>query len=90
MLKIFYLLGAVILTVLLLIIAFENVQAYCNFLVVFFHQIDSNTSPTFLIFGTAFIGFLTGFFYTSLFYSLMKKDNDENTDENSSPQNTTF
>jgi uncharacterized integral membrane protein len=59
--KAFYLTGSIIFTVLILILAFENIQAQCNQLKFFFYQVDSN--PTIVILGLAVIGIITGALY---------------------------
>lgn len=79
--KIVYLIGSVLFTVLILIIAFQNFLASCNYLTVFFSEIGANTPPTMLIFGVAAIGIITGIFYHALISSLFSgKDDNEDED----------
>lgn len=59
--KAFYLTGSIILTVLILILAFGNVGAQCNQLIFFFFPVDQN--PTIIFLGLAVIGIITGLFY---------------------------
>ncbi|MEK7085423.1 MAG: hypothetical protein AAB953_00210 [Patescibacteria group bacterium] len=59
--KLFYLTGSVILTVLILVLAFENIAAYCTALNFFFYEVDKN--PTVVIMGIAVLGVITGVFY---------------------------
>ncbi len=84
MFKILYLVGSVVCTVIILLLAFENIQGMCSYLVFFFTDIPTSFSPTFLILGVAFLGGITGFFYTSLVYSLFGGKDDE--DEEVSPE----
>ncbi|KKP36739.1 MAG: hypothetical protein UR27_C0014G0008 [Candidatus Peregrinibacteria bacterium GW2011_GWA2_33_10] len=79
--KIFYLIGSIIFTILILVIAFENVQSYCYNLGIFFYQVNNQTSPTFLIFGSTLLGIITGIFYFGLFQSILKGGNNSEEDE---------
>lgn len=82
--KIFYLTGAVIFTVLILIISFENIAASCQWMNFFFIEINANTSPTFLIMGNAFLGVIAGIFYFGFIHALIKgmnKSEEEEEDE---------
>lgn len=76
--KVFYLVGAVVFTVIILIISFENVQAECMYLNVFFWEV-SRTSPVFLILGNAFMGLVAGLFYFGFIQEMIKGVN--NTEE---------
>ncbi len=59
--KAFYLAGSIICTVLILVIAFGNIQAQCSLLTFFFFPVKSN--PTIVILGFSVIGIITGLFY---------------------------
>lgn len=59
--KAFYLTASIIFTVLILILAFENIGAQCSGLNFFFYSIGQ--SPTIVILGIAVIGIITGAFY---------------------------
>jgi uncharacterized integral membrane protein len=59
--KSFYLTASIICTVLILILAFENIGSQCTGLNFFFYTIGKN--PTLVILGIAVIGIVTGAFY---------------------------
>lgn len=59
--KALYLTGSIIFTVLILILAFENIGAQCSNLNFFFYPILS--SPTIVFLGLAAIGVITGALY---------------------------
>jgi len=73
----FYLSGAIFLTVLILIIAFENIGGACQGFLVLFFSLDQGTSPFFIVCGIAILGGVTGIFYTGLASALLKGDKDE-------------
>ena len=77
MLKYFYLVGALLTTVVIFILAFENIQAICVDMNVFFTELDVNTPPTILVFWVAALGVLCGFFYHGLIHSLFQKSDDD-------------
>lgn len=77
MLKIFYLFGSLVSTVIILIIAFENIQAVCTNVVVFYKYLDANATPTSLIFWLAGLGMICGFFYHGLLRSFFEKKDEE-------------
>lgn len=81
MLKYLYLVGALVTTVIIFIIAFENIQAICVDMVIFFTSVSTSTTPTMLIFWIAALGILCGFFYHGLIHSLFTKKEDEDEDE---------
>lgn len=81
MLKYLYLVGALVTTVIIFIIAFENIQAICVDMVVFFTSISTSTPPTMLVFWIAALGILCGFFYHGLIHSLFTKKEDEDDEE---------
>ncbi len=80
MLKIFYLLGSLITTTVILILAFENIQAICVDMIVFFNELSPNTTPTMLIFWVAGLGVICGFFYHGLLNAIFQKKDDEEED----------
>lgn len=59
--KAFYLIGSIILTVTILIIAFGNIQSDCTNLILFFHEVDQ--SPTIIILAVSVLGIMTGAMY---------------------------
>lgn len=59
--KAFYLTGSIIFTVVLLIVAFGNIQAQCTALTFFFFPVRSST--TLVVLGVAALGIITGLFY---------------------------
>lgn len=81
MLKYLYLVGSLVTTVVIFIIAFGNIQAICVDMVVFFTSIPTSTPPTMLIFWIAALGILCGFFYHGLIHSMFAKKEDEDDDE---------
>lgn len=76
-LRTFFLSGSIVLTVIVLVVAFQNIQAQCNFITFFFYQVENQTSPTLLAFGAAVIGIITGGFYMGLIMSYIAKDEDD-------------
>jgi hypothetical protein len=73
----FYLTGSILLTVLILIVAFENIGGACQGFLFLFASLDQGTSPFFIVMGIALLGGITGVFYTGLFMSLLKSGQDE-------------
>lgn len=73
----FYISGAIFLTVLILIIAFENIGGACQGFLFLFTSLDQSTSPFFIVMGIAILGGITGVFYTGLLMSLLKSGQDE-------------
>ncbi|MEK7673273.1 MAG: hypothetical protein AAB373_05305 [Patescibacteria group bacterium] len=76
--KMFYLTGSLVFTVLILILAFENIGATCSFLNFFFYEVEQ--SPTLVILGISVIGILTGILYHAAFQKMMgsKEEEDQN------------
>lgn len=73
----FYLTGSVILTVLILILAFENIAASCAQLIFFFYPLKQ--SPTLIFLGIAVLGVITGAFYHAFISRFLgTKDEEEN------------
>ncbi len=75
--KFIYLAGSIILTVIILILGFENVQGQCNFISIFLTDLAPSIAPTFLFFGFAALGILTGMFYSAFISTLLKQSSDE-------------
>lgn len=73
--KAFYLIGSLFLTVVILIIAFQNFGSSFNGFTVFFTQIDSN--GTLIVFGISLLGIFAGGFYFGFLNSLLKGDKDD-------------
>lgn len=73
----FYLSGAIFLTVLILIIAFENIGGMCQGFMFLFTSLEQGTSPFFIVMGIAILGGITGIFYAGLLASLLKGDKEE-------------
>lgn len=69
--KAFYLIGSVILTVIILIVAFQNFGTQMSGFTVFFTSADS-ANGTLVIFGIAVLGILAGGFYFGFLSSLLK------------------
>lgn len=59
--KAFFLTASIILTVIVLIIAFGNIGATCSDIKFLFYSVDA--SPTIIILGVAVLGIITGAFY---------------------------
>lgn len=76
-LRTFFLSGSIVLTIIVLIVAFQNIQAMCNFVTFFFFAVDSGTSPTIMIFIVALLGILTGMMYMGLLMSFLSKEEDD-------------
>jgi hypothetical protein len=76
-LRTFFLSGSIVLLIIVLIVAFQNIQAQCNFITIFFFSIESNTSPTIMILVVSLIGIITGGFLMGLIMSFLAKDEEE-------------
>jgi len=70
----FFLTGSIIFTVLILIIAFQNLGASLQNFGVLFAGIDS---AFFMVIGIATLGIITGIFYTGLVTSLLRSGKEE-------------
>lgn len=68
--KVFFLVGSIIFTVLILIVAFQNFGATFNGFTVFFTEIEAN--GTLVVFGISLLGIFAGGFYFGFLNSLMK------------------
>ena len=72
--KAFFLTGSIIFTVIILILAFENMGATIqNFMFIF----TSFSSPFFIVIGLCTIGVIAGALYTGLVLSLAKGSGDD-------------
>lgn len=76
-LRVFFLSGSIVLSIIILIVAFQNIQAQCNFITIFFFPIEQTTSPTIMIFVISLIGVLTGIFYMGLIMSFLSKEEED-------------
>lgn len=76
-LRIFFLSGSIVLSIIILIIAFQNIQAQCNFVTFFFFPVSQATSPTVLAFAMALIGILTGIFYMGFIMTFISGDGED-------------
>ncbi|MFA6528854.1 MAG: hypothetical protein WCT46_04950 [Candidatus Gracilibacteria bacterium] len=77
--KAFYITGSIIMTVIILILAFENIQSSCDGLLIMFYSLPTST-PTGTIFFEAILGIITGVFYTQLFRSIVEKSDEDDDD----------
>lgn len=78
--KIFYLTGSIILTVLLLILSFENIGSQCSGLLFFFTTVESG--PTITLMGMAVLGIITGAFYHAFIGKITAAPEDDDGEEN--------
>ncbi len=76
-----YMAGSIISLVIVLILAFENIQASCNYLTFFFWELSSSVAPTFVLFGSAVMGAITGAFLTLLATSILSEPDEDEDDE---------
>ncbi len=79
--RVLYLVGSIISFVVVLVLAFENIQASCNQLNFFFWELNSSIAPTFVLFGAAIIGMITGGFLTLLATSVLSEPEEDEDDE---------
>ncbi|MBU1446121.1 hypothetical protein KKD70_02570 [Patescibacteria group bacterium] len=80
-LRAFFLAGSIVLAIVILVVAFQNIQAQCNFVTFFFLSVSTNTSPTLMIFGVSIIGIITGMFLMGLIMSFLSNDGSDEEDE---------
>lgn len=74
--KIFYLSGSILFTVLILIIGFQNYGANISGFTVFFTELDLN--GTLIVFGVSFLGICAGAFYFGFLTNVLRsKQEDE-------------
>lgn len=75
--KLFYLAMSGLLTVIILILAFENITASCSDLYLFFWAVPENIGTTILIFMAEVLGILTGVCYTNFVHSMSEAAEEE-------------
>lgn len=73
----FFITGSIVFTVLILILAFENIGGSCQGFMFLFSSLPQGTSPFFIVTGIAILGGITGIFYTGLVTQLLKKEDEE-------------
>jgi len=73
--KAFYLTASIICTVVILILAFENINANCSGLKFLFY--DVRVSPTVTTLGIAVVGILTGAFYHAFLAKVFETTDEE-------------
>ena len=72
--KAFFITGSIIFTVIILILAFENMVVSCNgYNFILFPM----ANPFFIVASTAGMGMFAGIFYTGLVMTLLNKNEDE-------------
>ncbi len=77
--KIFYLAGSIIFTVLVLLVAFGNVGAVCNQMN--FLSIPIKKSPVLVILTVAIIGMICGAMYHAFIVRVLDSGDDDESDE---------
>lgn len=73
--KAFFLVGSIIFTVIILVIAFQNFNITMDGFQVFFTPIDAN--PTLVFFGIFILGVFAGGFYFGFLTSILKGEDEE-------------
>lgn len=73
--KVFYLVGSIIFTVFILIIAFQNFGATFSGFTIFFSEIETN--GTIIVFGIALLGIFAGGFYFGFLSSLLRSGQED-------------
>ncbi len=73
----FFAAGSIFFSVLILIIAFENIGGSFQGFLFLFSSLPQSTSPFFIVVGIAIIGIITGIFYTGLVTQLLKNSDEE-------------
>lgn len=71
----FFLVGSIIFTVLILIIAFQNIGTSFADFTIFFSQVSAN--GTIVVFGLALLGIFAGGFYFGFLNSLLKSSQED-------------
>lgn len=79
--RVLYLIGSIISFVVILVLAFENIQASCTYLTFFFWELSSSVAPTFVLFGSAVVGMVAGAFLTLLASSFLNESDEDEEDE---------
>lgn len=73
--KTFYLIGSVLFTVIILIVAFQNFGATFSGFTIFFSEVDWN--GTLIVFGIAVLGMCAGGFYYGFLNSLLRSSQED-------------
>ncbi len=73
--KAFFLIGSIIFTVIILIVAFQNFGSTFQGFTIFFTGIETN--GTIIVFGIALLGIFAGGFYFGFLNSLLKSSQDD-------------
>lgn len=73
--KAFFLVGSIIFTVIILVVAFQNFSSTMEGFQVFFTPIETN--PTLIIFGIFLIGVFAGGFYFGFLTSVLRSEDEE-------------
>lgn len=73
----FFIAGSVLFTVLILILAFENISGSCQSFLFLFYEMPMGTSPFFIVAGLSLLGAIAGVFYTGLVLHLIKSKDEE-------------
>ncbi len=76
--KAFYLTATIICTVLILVLAFENIAAQCAAMFFFFYPVKSN--PTIVVLGISILGVVTGMFFHAFLGKMTEKGDEEDDD----------
>ncbi len=76
-LRTFFLSGSIVFTIIILVIAFQNIQAQCTFVTFFFYAANSSTAPTFFVFAVSVVGVIAGMLYMGLIMSFLSKGDDD-------------
>lgn len=79
--KYFYLSGSIVLTVVILILAFGNISASCQQLFFFYTAVNNQIPVTFLVFAVAVLGIFTGFFYGAYLRAIVDESRDSEDEE---------
>jgi len=80
--KVFYISGSILFSVLILIVGFGNIAAVCTQVSFLFSTVQ--TSVTMMVFGVAIFGIIAGMFYHALFIRIMSEASDEEYDDDDS------
>jgi hypothetical protein len=78
--KSFWLTGSIIFMVMILIVAFENIQAQCSYVNFLFYEVGTEVSPLFTFMGISLLGMITGFFLFGMVNSVFKSSAEEEED----------
>lgn len=73
--KTFYLVGSILFTVLILIVAFQNFTSSFSGFTVFFTEVEAN--GTIIIFGISILGMLAGSFYFGFLNTVLRNSQED-------------